>query len=84
LNKLKRYKVTFTYNNRWSWQEKTTREIEVDCEDEYTAILLTAREFDFIKVDRKTRFMTPANRKIHIDKVEEIKEKKTKKDDKTT
>ncbi len=84
MNNLKRYKVTFTIVEKKEWKPKVTRTVEVDSEDEYRAMLTVADEFDSIKANHKINMWVPANRKIHIDKVEEIKEKKTKKDDKTT
>lgn len=72
---MKKFNVTFTEKTKYN---PATRTIMVEANDDLHAIHLIHSQFGSFTYDKKLMMSVPSNKKISIDKVEEIKEKKEK------
>lgn len=68
---LKKFNVTFTENKKYN---PITRSIEVLTNSEIEARNIISHEFDTFTYNKKLLMSIPSGKRIHIDKVEEIKE----------
>ncbi|MFA5557836.1 MAG: hypothetical protein WDA59_00025 [Methanofastidiosum sp.] len=73
----KQFNVTFEETDRK--YNPMTRTIKVYAHDEYHARSLVTSEFDFYRLDKSLQIRVPTGKHIKIIKIEEIKEKKTRK-----
>jgi ribosomal protein L20A (L18A) len=73
---MKKFNVTFTEKKRYN---PATRTIEVQANDELHATNLIHSQFGSFRWDKKLMMNIPSDKKIGINKVEEVKEEKEKK-----
>lgn len=70
---MKKFNVTFTEKTKYN---PMTRTIMVEANDELHARNLIHSQFGSFKWDKKLMMNIPSDKKIGIDKVEEVKEEK--------
>lgn len=73
---MKNFNVTFTEKTKYN---PMTRTIMVQAENDIHAINLIHSEFGSFKFDKKLMMTVPSDKKIGIDKIEEVKETPEKK-----